>query len=131
MYEAETDGIFVRVFPVFLERESDPNEPRFVWAYNVEIENRGGVVVRLLSRYWRITEATGLTHEVRGDGVIGQQPVLQPGQIHQYTSAAPLSSPCGMMGGSYRMQETESGRRFDVAIPTFALESPFATRLAN
>ena len=131
MYEQETSGVFVRVEPEFLADKSDPDEGRYVWAYTIEIENRSAEQVQLISRYWRITDAKGVTQEVRGDGVIGQQPVIAPGQSFRYTSAAPLAEPSGMMMGAYSMVRTEGGEAFDIAVPVFLLDSPHETRLAN
>lgn len=131
MFEQETAGILVRVEPQFLPEESDPEEPRFVWSYTIEIENRGPQAVQLISRFWRLTDANGVTQEVTGSGVVGQQPVIPPGQCFRYTSAAPLAAPSGMMMGAYSMVYVESGEEFDIAVPIFALDSPHETRLAN
>jgi ApaG protein len=97
MFERETDGVLVRVEPQFLPEESEPAEGRFVWAYTIEIENRTLETVQLVARTWRITDANGVTQEVHGAGVIGQQPVIGPGQSFRYTSAAPLAAPSGLM----------------------------------
>ena len=123
MYSEITNAIRVTVEPVYLADQSSPNENRFVWAYHVRIENRGEQVVQLLSRYWRITDSFGRVQEVRGAGVVGEQPVLEPGESFEYTSGTPLSAPSGIMVGSYQM-ETKAGGRFDVAIPAFSLDSP-------
>jgi ApaG protein len=130
MYEQETSGMVVRVAPQFLPEESAPDEGRFVWAYTIEIENRSPDSVQLLSRFWRITDENGLTQEVRGPGVIGQQPIIGPGQSFRYTSAAPLAAPSGLMMGAYSMQRA-NGEAFDIAVPTFALDSPNHVRLVN
>lgn len=130
MYEQETSGLVVRVEPQFLPEESAPDEGRFVWAYTIEIENRSTDPVQLVSRFWRITDENGLTQEVRGPGVIGQQPVIGPGQSFRYTSAAPLAAPSGVMLGAYSMQR-EDGEAFDIAVPLFALDSPHHSKLAN
>lgn len=131
MYEQETSGLVVRVEPQFLPEESEPDEGRFVWAYTIEIENRSAEKVQLLSRYWQITDENGLTQEVRGPGVIGQQPVISPGQSFRYTSAAPLAAPSGVMLGAYSMQRIDGGEEFDIAVPAFALESPHQAKLVN
>lgn len=131
MYEAETEGVVVRAAPTFMPQESDPDEGRWFWAYTIEIENRSRRTVRLLTRHWRILEATGVTHAVDGDGVVGKQPLLHPGEAFRYTSGCPLNSPSGFMRGVYRMVEPESGRMFEVAIPSFALDSPTSTQRAN
>lgn len=130
MYEQETAGMIVRVDPHFLLEESRPEDGRFVWAYTIEIENRRPDAVQLMSRFWRITDENGATQEVRGEGVIGQQPVIAPGGTFKYSSAAPLAAPSGMMMGAYSMQRT-NGEGFDIAVPLFALDSPFNEKLAN
>jgi ApaG protein len=109
--------------PTYLEADSSPSNSQYLWAYSVTIENQGRETVQLLSRHWMITNARGELTEVRGSGVIGQQPILKPGERHAYTSGAPLNTPSGMMGGSYQM-ESGSGERFDVEVPTFSLDSP-------
>lgn len=131
MYETETDGVAIRVTPTFMPQESDVEAGRWFWAYTIEIENRSARLVQLLTRYWRISSASGLTQEVEGDGVVGKQPVIRPGEIHRYTSGVPLDAPSGMMGGHYGMVETSSGRHFNATVPTFALDSPMSTQRAN
>jgi len=131
VFLAETEGVVVRVKPTFLPQKSDPAANQYFWMYAVEIENRSRRPVQLLTRYWRITAASGLTQEVAGDGVVGNQPVIPPGEVHRYASTAPLSAPSGLMGGSYGMIETETGREFQVTIPTFVLDSPFDRSRAN
>lgn len=131
MYEQETSGLVVRVAPQFLPQESAPDDGRFVWAYTIEIENRSPETVQLISRFWRITDDNGLTQEVRGAGVVGQQPVLEPGGSFRYTSACPLAAPSGVMVGVYSMVRIDDGAAFDIAIPAFPLDSPYNTRRAN
>ena len=131
MYEQETSGMVVRVAPEFLPEESKPDESRFVWAYTIEIENRTPEPVQLISRFWRITDENGITQEVRGPGVIGQQPVIHPGQSFRYTSAAPLAAPSGVMMGAYSMQRVDNGEAFDITVPVFALDSPHHSRMVN
>ncbi|MEX2648458.1 MAG: Co2+/Mg2+ efflux protein ApaG [Alphaproteobacteria bacterium] len=123
MYTKTTHGITVTVTPGFLEDQSEPAEGRYVWAYHVRIANEGRQTVQLLSRHWRITDASGRCHEVRGPGVVGEQPVLGPGQAFEYTSGTPLATPSGFMAGSYEM-ESERGETFQVEIPAFSLDSP-------
>ena len=94
------------------------------------IENQGRETVQLLSRHWMISNARGELTEVKGPGVVGEQPVLEPGESYQYTSGAPLDTPSGMMGGAYQM-ETGSGERFDIEIPTFSLDRPNEGVLLN
>jgi ApaG protein len=131
MFEQETAGMRVRVEPQFLADESEPEENRFVWAYTIEIENCSEDSVQLVARSWRITDANGVTQEVHGHGVVGQQPVIAPGSTFSYTSAAPLAAPSGVMLGTYAMVRVEDGAPFDIAVPCFALDSPHQTRLAN
>ncbi len=127
MYQKTTREIQVTVKPVYLEDQSSPDDGHYVWAYHVSIENRGGETVRLRDRYWSITDANGRVHEVRGAGVVGEQPVLRPGEAFEYTSGTPLSTPSGFMVGSYGM-ESERGERFDVSIPAFSLDSPHQSK---
>lgn len=123
MYRKTTRAIAVTVKPIYLEDQSSPTENYYVWAYQVKIENLGQETVQLHSRYWRITDAKGRTQEVRGDGVVGEQPVLEPGQAFEYTSGTPLATPSGIMVGSYRMKSA-GGESFEVSIPAFSLDSP-------
>ena len=123
MYSATTHSIRVTVNPIYLEDQSSPEDDHYVWAYQVEIENLGADVVQLLSRYWRITDSQGRMQEVRGVGVVGEQPVLNPGESFNYTSGTPLATPSGIMSGSYGM-ERRSGEQFEVEIPAFSLDSP-------
>ena len=127
IYERITKGIRVSVSPHYMEDQSDPDEPRYVWAYTVRIDNESSTSVRLRTRYWRITDSRGHTDEVTGDGVVGEQPVIRPGEGFEYTSGAPLTTPSGLMVGAYRM-ETPDGEAFDVQIPAFSLDSPYELR---
>ena len=127
MYQKTTRAIQVTVKPVYLEDQSSPDDGHYVWAYHVSIENRGGETVQLRDRHWSITDANGRVHEVRGAGVVGEQPVLRPGEAFEYTSGTPLSTPSGFMVGSYGM-ESECGERFDVSIPAFSLDSPHQSK---
>ena len=129
-YVANTRGIVVSVEPTYLETRSSPEISQYFWAYRVIIENQGRETVHLLSRHWMITNARGELTEVKGPGVVGEQPVLKPGERFEYTSGAPLNTPWGMMGGAYQM-ETESGERFDIEIPTFSLDRPNQSRFLN
>lgn len=123
MYEAVTRDISVAAEPFFLADQSEPEQNRYFWAYHIVIRNRGVQTVQLRTRYWRITDAAGRVQEVRGEGVVGEQPVLAPGQSFEYTSGAPLPTPTGFMGGAYQMV-TQDGEKFEVVIPTFSLDSP-------
>mgnify|MGYP003135418993 CR=1 FL=1 len=130
MYEAITRNLRVTVDPHYLEDESEPSEQRFLWAYTIEITNSGSETVQLLNRYWQITDARGQVQEVRGPGVVGEQPVLAPGDAFTYTSGCPLPTPSGIMVGVYEM-ETEGGERFEVDIPAFSLDMPDAQPTLN
>ena len=129
-YTATTRDINVSVRPIFLEDQSSPPDNHYVWAYRVRIENRGAATVQLRNRHWVITDAQGRTQEVRGAGVVGEQPVLRPGETFEYTSGTPLPTPSGIMEGSYQM-ELEGGECFDVRIPAFSLDSPHQTMRLN
>ncbi|KJV09677.1 ApaG [Elstera litoralis] len=123
MYSATTNAITVTVQPTFLEDQSEPQAGRFVWAYHIRINNGGNRTVQLLNRHWEITDGIGRRQEVHGTGVVGEQPVLKPGQTFEYTSGTPLTTPSGIMVGTYQM-EAEDGERFDIAVPAFSLDSP-------
>jgi ApaG protein len=127
VYKAVTRGIRVTVMPRFVEEESSPDEGRFFFAYTVEITNMSTDRVQLRSRYWKIVDGRGNLQEVRGPGVVGQQPVLGPGETFSYTSGCPLGTPDGTMEGRYTMV-TSSGDTFLAEIPAFSLDSPFAKR---
>lgn len=122
-YKKTTNGIEISVQPTFLSGRSDPEDSLFVWAYKVRIRNLGPCRVTLRQRSWHITDATGHTEVVRGEGVIGEQPVLDPGQSFEYTSGTPLTTPSGIMVGSYDM-EVEGGGWLVAEIPAFSLDSP-------
>lgn len=130
-YEQVTEGVRIRVSPEYSAEQSTPEEAYFFWIYTVEIANESDHSVQLKSRLWRITDANGKTDEIRGPGVVGQTPVIPPGQSFTYSSGCPLSTPSGIMVGSYQMID-EGGRLFDVAIPAFSLDSPYdAARRVN
>jgi ApaG protein len=130
MYTAITRDIEVTVAPQFLPDRSDPDDSRYFWAYTIEISNRGRLSVQLTARHWVITDANGRSEEVKGPGVVGEQPILTPGTSFRYTSGCPLSTPSGIMKGLYRMVN-EEGEVFDVTIPAFSLDSPYAKRIIN
>ena len=130
MYSAITREIRVEVEPIFLDDQSEPDESQYVWAYRVQIENEGNETVQLLTRYWHITDGMGRVQEVRGAGVVGEQPVLNPGESYEYTSGTPLPPPSGIMKGSYQMR-TPSGEKFDIEVPAFSLDSPHEARHLN
>ena len=118
-----TDGVTVRVSVSFLPEQSEPGKGRWFWAYHVRIENGGRGAVQLVSREWTISDGRGGRHEVRGEGVVGEQPTIEPGGAFDYVSGCPLTTPTGSMEGRYHMV-AEDGRRFAVAIPRFPLVAP-------
>lgn len=130
MYSAITREIRVQVEPIYLDDQSEPDNAQYVWAYRVQIENEGTETVQLLTRYWHITDGMGRVQEVRGAGVIGEQPVLNPGESYEYTSGTPLPTPSGIMKGSYQMS-TPSGEKFDIEVPAFSLDCPHEARHLN
>jgi ApaG protein len=130
MYRAVTRNIEVKVTPKVLSERSSPDNGYFFWAYTIEISNQGSETVQLKTRHWRITDATGKQQEVRGAGVVGEQPTLKPGETYEYTSGVPLPTPSGFMVGTYGM-ESATGERFDIDIPAFSLDCSHAERTIN
>ena len=130
MYKATTQGIRVCVEPRFVEEESQPEKRKFFFAYTVEITNMSMERVQLRSRHWRIIDGEGNIQEVRGAGVVGEQPTLEPGETFRYTSGCPLTTPDGTMQGSYTMI-ADSGETFRAEIPAFSLDSPFVRRVIH
>ncbi len=122
-YEQTTHGVSIRVNPEYLDDQSEPENGRYTWAYHVEIENVGEQTVQVLTRHWKITNIRGESHEVVGDGLVGQQPVLDPGDRFEYTSGTPLTTPSGFMSGSFGVVG-EGGEVFQVPVPAFSLDSP-------
>ena len=130
MYSETTRAIRISVDTIYVDDQSEPDEFHFVWAYHIRIENNGSKSVQLLRRHWHITDSHGRVQEVRGEGVIGEKPVLGPGEAFEYTSGTPLSTPSGFMVGSYQMVN-EDGKHFSVSIPAFSLDSPHDISLVN
>ncbi|MTI43055.1 ApaG protein [Roseibium hamelinense] len=130
MYRAVTNGIEVSVEPYYLDDESEPEKSQFIWAYMVEIKNGSRETVQLKNRYWRIMDGLGRVEEVRGPGVVGEQPVLEPGDVYEYSSGCPLATSSGFMEGSYEMERGD-GTTFNVVIPAFSLDLPDAVRSVN
>ena len=130
MYEATTENIRIRVEPRYLPERSDPEENAYFWAYTIEITNHGDLSVQLQSRYWRIIDASGHIEEVSGPGVVGEQPMLEPGDTFVYTSGVPLTTTSGMMSGHYAMID-ENGNGFNAQVPAFSLDTPYSTALRN
>lgn len=129
-YQATTHNIRVSVEPEYLDDRSQPGRGQFFWAYHVEIINLGPMEAQLTHRHWRITDANGRLEEVRGAGVVGETPILSSGERFEYTSGCPLTTPSGIMAGSYRFV-SQTGEEFDVEIPAFSLDSPHAKRTLN
>ena len=123
MYSETTRSIKITVRPFYLDQHSSPADNHYVWAYHVRIDNEGAETVQLRNRHWRITDGFGRLQEVRGPGVVGEQPVLGPGESFEYTSGTPLPTPSGIMVGSYEM-ETPGGESFWIRVPAFSLDSP-------
>lgn len=130
VYRAVTRGIEVTVSPRFMPDRSGIGKNEFFWAYTIGIANNSAATVQLKTRYWHITDATGRVQEVRGAGVVGEEPVIPPGERYEYTSGVPLQTPSGFMAGSYGMV-TDKGERFDIDIPAFSLDSAYASRTLN
>jgi ApaG protein len=130
MYRALTRGIQVTVTPRYLADKSSPGQDRYFWAYTIEIKNLGDVTVQLKTRHWKITDGQGHVQEVRGPGVVGEQPVLKPGERFEYTSGVPLNTPTGLMAGTYQMI-ADNGERFDAEVPAFSLDSPHVARVLH
>lgn len=123
MYVCTTRLIKITVVPTYLSDQSAPEHNHYVWAYTIQIENLGKETVQLINRYWHITDANGVVQEVQGPGVVGEQPVLAPGEVYQYSSGAALDTSSGIMKGHYEM-ETVAKECFNVEIPAFSLDSP-------
>ncbi len=130
MYRAVTRGIQVSVTPAYMEEQSSPKDGRYFWSYTIEIVNLGPDRVQLRSRYWHIVDAEGRVQEVRGEGVVGKQPRIAPGETFTYTSGCPLPTSQGIMSGHYRMA-TEEGETFEVKVPAFSLDIPDVRRIIN
>jgi ApaG protein len=130
MYSATTKGIKVMVVPQYDEERSRRDVGEYFWLYTIEIRNEGEVTVELKSRYWRITDGNGKVQEVHGNGVVGVEPVIHPGQAFRYTSGVPLQTPTGFMSGHYSMV-LEGGEPLEVEIPAFSLDSPDMQKSVN
>jgi ApaG protein len=130
LYKSTTKNIEISVMVMFLEDESSAEDDHYMWAYIIKIKNKGRERVHLKRRFWRIIDQTGVVNEVAGEGVVGEQPIIDPGETYEYTSAVPLNSPSGLMGGYYEM-EKNTGDTFQVTIPTFSLDSPYESIVIN
>jgi len=129
-FEQRTKDVVVRVEPEFLAEQSSATESRFIWAYTVEIDNQSEVDLQLTGRFWQIADSRGQVQEVRGAGVVGEQPTIKSGEIFRYTSGAPLTAPSGMMRGTYHVEPAE-GEGYDIDIPAFVLDSPYEGLVFN
>src|SRR5437763_16630962 len=129
-YRAVTRQIEVRVKPQFLPERSSPENGYYFWAYTITLTDLGRETVQLKTRHWRITDAQGRLQEVRGAGVVGEEPLLKPGENFEYTSGVPLPTASGFMTGSYGMI-TAAGEEFDIDIPAFSLDAPQRERTIN
>jgi ApaG protein len=129
-FEATTRGVRITAEPSFLGAQSDPAAHKYVWSYRIEIVNEGDQTVQLTARHWVITDGRGLTQMVDGPGVVGEQPILRPGDSFTYTSGCPLGTPSGVMAGHYDMV-TDSGEVFAAQVPAFSLDSPHDVRVVN
>lgn len=130
MFEALTNNILVTVMPVYIDERSEPEESQYFWAYRISIENKSPVSIQLLSRYWYIVDAIGHVEEVRGEGVLGEQPFIGAGEMYEYTSGCPLNTPSGFMRGKYQMVD-EDGLEFEADIPAFPLDLPDINPILN
>lgn len=124
LYMSEACGIRITIRVIYLADQSRPDERHFVWAYHVRIENTGAHTMQLLRRTWMITDANGHMQQIHGPGVVGEQPVLDPGDVFEYTSGTPLETPTGFMSGFFHMIMVDSGEPCDVPTPPFSLDSP-------
>jgi ApaG protein len=130
MYRAVTRQIEVTVEPNFVPEQSSPDRSRYFWSYTIVITNSGEETVQLKTRHWIITDAAGRQQEFKGEGVVGEQPVLAPGARYEYTSGVPLTTASGFMNGRYQMV-SERGERFEIDVPAFSLDSPEVKRVLN
>lgn len=130
-YSETTRGIRVSVRAFYLADQSEPDRSHFVWAYRVAIANEGRQTVQLVRRTWLITDGLGRTQQVQGEGVVGEQPVIEPGRSFEYTSGTPLQTPSGFMRGTYHLLVQATGETFDAAIPPFSLDSPHQPMRVN
>jgi len=130
MYRAVTRKIEVTVQPSFMPDRSSVDRGQYFWSYTIVITNKSEETVQLRTRHWIITDATGHRQIVRGEGVVGEQPVLAPGERFEYTSGVPLPTSSGIMAGRYQMV-TEAGEQFEIDVPTFSLDTPSEKRVLN
>lgn len=130
VYTQTTKLVKITVFPIYLDGQSSPDENHYLWAYHVRIENLSSDTIQLKKRHWIITDAYGRRQEIKGVGVIGESPIIGPGEVFEYTSGTPLSTPSGIMVGQYEMEKL-NGETFLVDVPAFSLDSPYQPILLN
>ena len=130
VYQQTTESVEVTVEPIFLEDHSRPLDNHYIWLYQVTIRNKGAESCTLRARHWTTIDANGKVQEIKGAGVVGEEPLLNPGDVFEYSSGTPLSAPSGIMRGTYEM-ERPSGERFLVEIPAFSLDSPHDSAALN
>ena len=130
-FQATTEGITVTVQVFYLADKSEPENGHYVWAYHVSIANHSPQTVQLMARSWTITNAHGRVQYVHGEGVVGETPRLEPGEVFEYTSGTPLATSSGFMTGKYHMLAVTDGTEFDIDIPTFSLDSPHQNTLRH
>lgn len=129
-YSATTDGVEITVWPEFIDNQISRAAGLFIWAYHIRIDNRSKEALQLVNRYWKIIDEQGLTQEVSGAGVIGEQPKIAPNGSHKYSSGVHLNNPSGIMSGYYEMQK-DNGEKFNAQIPVFSLDSPYTKKAVN
>jgi len=128
-YQQTTDGVTISAQPMFMDDESDPEGHHFLWAYTIRIDNDRGENIELLTRHWRIIDGRGQSEHVNGDGVVGERPVIRPGESFEYTSCCPLKTASGLMDGSYEFATAEGRER--IPVPRFSLDSPYGEMIIN
>lgn len=130
LFELRTRDVVIRVEPEFLAEQSSAADSRYIWAYTVEIRNESDQDLKVTDRFWKIADSRGQMQEVRGKGVVGEEPVIKSGEVFRYTSGAPLTAPSGMMLGLYTVKPV-NGESYDVNIPAFVLDSPHEGLVLN
>lgn len=131
VYANSFEGIDIHVTPIFIDEESDPESLRYIWVYQIRIENQSNDTLKLEQRHWEITDSEGFVQEVDGEGVVGEFPTLKKGDSYEYTSTVYLYTPSGFMDGHYIMRRIETGDTFNVQIPPFSLDSPYGQNMVN
>ncbi|MEM1019763.1 MAG: Co2+/Mg2+ efflux protein ApaG [Sphingomonadales bacterium] len=128
-YVESTDGITISAQPIFMDDESDPDEHQYVWAYTIRIDNDRAQDIELRTRHWRIIDSNGRCEKVDGDGVVGEQPIIKPGESFEYTSCCPLKTASGLMDGSYDFRVGNTTET--IPVPRFSLDSPYSSAVIN